>query len=271
MKANRQHKDSVFTLLFGQDKKLILELYNAIAGTNYGEDTDLEITTLTDVLFMDWINDISFVIDGKLVVLIEHQSTINPNMPLRMLIYIAKIYEKICEIKELYRSRMMKIPTPEFVVLYNGRDEIPDKQVLKLSDMFAERKAENLPNLELTVTVYNINKGRNPEFAERSETLSGYETFVEQVYKNEKVMNQQEAVEKAVKHCIGNGVLKKFFKDHSVEVMNMLLREFTMEEAQEVWFEDGKLEGKLEGWQELLGFWASGHSLEEARKLFAVK
>jgi hypothetical protein len=94
MKPNRNYKDSVFTKLFGHDKKIILELYNAIFDTNYGDDAQIEITTLDDALFMNRINDISFVINGKLVVLIEHQSTINNNMPLRMLIYIARIYEK---------------------------------------------------------------------------------------------------------------------------------------------------------------------------------
>ena len=134
MKANKKYKDSVFTKLFGHDKKIILELYNAIFNKNYGEDTDIQITTLEDALFMDKINDISFVIDGKLVVLVEHQSTINNNMPLRMLIYMARIYEKICSKGSIYRTKRMEIPTPEFVVLYNGKDPIPDSMEMKLSD-----------------------------------------------------------------------------------------------------------------------------------------
>src|SRR5215469_12276011 len=109
MKINKKHKDSVFTKLFGHDKKTILELYNAIFNTNYGEDTDVKITTLEDVLFMDRVNDISFVIDGKLVVLIEHQSTINNNMPLRMLFYMARIYEKICDNESMYHTKRIEI------------------------------------------------------------------------------------------------------------------------------------------------------------------
>ena len=154
--ANREYKDSVFTLLFSEKDKLI-ELYNAIENTNYGPDTDIEITTLRNALFMEQINDISFVIDGKIVVLIEHQSTVNENMPLRMLIYIARVYEKICNNENLYRTRQITIPRPEFIVLYNGRNEMPDTQTLKLSEMFAKYGEKNPIELELEVKIYNIN------------------------------------------------------------------------------------------------------------------
>jgi predicted transposase/invertase (TIGR01784 family) len=241
MGANRKYKDSVFTKLFGHDKRIILELYNAISDTNYGEDTEIEITTLEDALFMEWINDISFVIDGKLVVLIEHQSTINPNMPLRMFIYAARVYEKICDSKNMYRTKQMKIPQAEFVVLYNGRDEMPDTMELKLSDMYVAQGKEK--NLELIVKVFNINKGHNPEFAQRSEILGDYETFVDMVYQNEKMMTKEEAIKKAVTDCVRQGVLKDFLKKHSAEVINMLFKEFNIKEAQQVWKEEGFEDG----------------------------
>src|SRR5215470_14761135 len=176
-KANREYKDSVFTLLFGEKDKLV-ELYNAIFDTHYGSDTDIEITTLQNILFMGRINDISFVIDGKLVVLIEHQSTINNSIPLRMLLYIARIYEKITNNEILYRTKQVTIPRPEFIVLYNGVDDAPKIQTLKLSDMFAKYGETNPIELELAVKVYNINEGRNPEMAKRSATLNGYEQFI---------------------------------------------------------------------------------------------
>ncbi|MCL2101656.1 MAG: Rpn family recombination-promoting nuclease/putative transposase, partial [Fibromonadales bacterium] len=151
--ANRCYKDSVFTKLFS-DKGKLLELYNAIENTSYGEDTDIQITTLENVLFMGQANDIAFVMDGKLVVLIEHQSTINYNMPLRMLIYMSKTYEKLTNPDDLYLKRRMSIPKPE----------VP---------------CDDSPNtLHLSVKVININKGRNEELASRSETLNGYEIFV---------------------------------------------------------------------------------------------
>jgi len=111
--TNRKYKSSVFTALFGTPEKA-LELYNAISGKNYPESTKIKIVTLTDVLYMEQLNDISFVIDGKLVVLIEHQSTINENMALRMLIYIAHEYERLTTRRDLYKEQKIKIPTPEF-------------------------------------------------------------------------------------------------------------------------------------------------------------
>ncbi len=161
-KTNRNHKDSVFTKLFGE-KHNLLELYNAVSGKNYPESTEIKIITLSNVLFMEQLNDICFVIDGKLVVLVEHQSSINENMCLRMLIYISREYEKITNSRDLYREKRLKIPTPEFIVLYNGKDEFPDYKEMRLSDSF-EIKNETC-FLELVAKVYNINKGRNMEMA----------------------------------------------------------------------------------------------------------
>jgi hypothetical protein len=119
MGANREYKDSVFTRLFGTPDKL-LELYNAIAGSDYADESAVTINTLENVLFLDMLNDISFTVDGRLVILLEHQSSINENMPLRCLMYIARVYEKLMEGNAIYYQRLIKIPTPEFIVLYNG-------------------------------------------------------------------------------------------------------------------------------------------------------
>ncbi|MDR2658613.1 MAG: Rpn family recombination-promoting nuclease/putative transposase [Spirochaetaceae bacterium] len=133
---NRNYKDSVFTLLFS-DKSRLLELYNAIEGTNYTNAEDITINTLQDALFLDRINDLSFQFRDKVIVLIEHQSTINLNMPLRLLLYIARIYEKIIDNNHIYSRKRMAIPRPKFIVLYNGKEYLPDRSVLKLSDLFA--------------------------------------------------------------------------------------------------------------------------------------
>ncbi|GBU24647.1 hypothetical protein R83H12_01281 [Fibrobacteria bacterium R8-3-H12] len=259
VKTNRKFKDSVFTLLFGE-KNNLLELYNAIENTSYGSDTDIQITTLEDALFMEQINDISFVIEGKLVVLIEHQSTINPNMPIRMLLYIARTYEKIVDKDGLYSTKKMSIPKPEFIVLYNGVEECPDKQVLKLSDMFTEPLGEGLANLELEVNVYNINNGRNEEFAKRSEKLRGYEFFVSLVREYLKVMDRSPAIRRAVLDCISQGVLKEFFEEHGSEVHNMLLSEWNLDDAIAV--------ARKESRDELFELLESGVSLAEAKKMF---
>jgi len=246
--TNRKYKNTVFTDLFNNEDKA-RELYNALADTNYGPDTTVEITTLEDVLFMEQINDVSFVIDDRIVVLIEHQSTVNKNMPLRMLLYIARVYEKICENKNLYRKNMIKIPRPEFFVLYNGiKDNVPDKQTLKLSQMFKDYN-KNMPiELEISVDVYNINKGHNPQLAQRSITLDGYEIFMDLVRKYEKeTLKLDDAVKRAINECIKRNVLREYLERNSSEVRNMLLQEWNLEEALEVSKEEGKEEGREEG------------------------
>ena len=240
-KANREYKDSVFTSLFGE-KDTLLELYNAIQNTNYGKDTDIKITTLENVLYKGQANDISFVIDGKIVVLIEHQSTINENMPLRMLSYIESVYKKIIKRKDIYKKLKIRIPYPEFIVLYNGKDKYPSKKTLKLSDMFKKNEDGKCPiNLELLVQVYNINQGYNPEFAQKSEALDGYEMLVARVrfYLLKKKKALKEAIDLAIKDCINEGKIAEFLENHSEEVKDMLLREWKLEDELEGQLSDG--------------------------------
>jgi hypothetical protein len=241
MSANREHKDSVFTKLFSAPEELI-KLYNAVGGGSYGLDAKIEINTLEDVLFNEQLNDISFTIDDKLVVLFEHQSTINANMPLRFLIYIARVYEKLLEPRVVYRQRIVKIPTPEFYVLYNGRERLPEEETLRLSTAFMERTG--VPSLELTVRILNINQGYNEGIVKKSDTLNGYITFIAKVRENQdKGMELTEAITEAVKYCTGKHILQKFLTEHSKEVLNMLTTEFNLKDAQEVWLEEGREEG----------------------------
>ncbi|MCL2845997.1 MAG: Rpn family recombination-promoting nuclease/putative transposase [Chitinivibrionia bacterium] len=240
-KANREYKDSVFTSLFGE-KDTLLELYNAIQNTNYGKDTDIKITTLENVLYKGQANDISFVIDGKIVVLIEHQSTINENMPLRMLSYIESVYKKIVKKKDMYKKLKIKIPYPEFIVLYNGKDKYPSKKTLKLSDMFKKNEDGKCPiNLELLVQVYNINQGYNPVFAQKSDALDGYEMLVARVryYLLKKKKTLKEAIDLAIKDCINEGKIAEFLESHSTEVKDMLLREWKLEDELDGQLSDG--------------------------------
>ncbi|MDR0515708.1 MAG: Rpn family recombination-promoting nuclease/putative transposase, partial [Fibromonadaceae bacterium] len=180
MPAKRKFKDSVFTSLFS-DKKRLLELYNAIEGTSYKDPNLININTLHGVLFPDRQNDISFTIGDKLVVLIEHQSSINENMPLRFLMYVSKIYEIITKPKDVYKQSLIKIPRPEFIVLYNGIEKYPKEKILKLSTAYEEGGKEKTPALELSVRVLNINKGHNPNLERKSKSLAGYSAFVAKV------------------------------------------------------------------------------------------
>jgi hypothetical protein len=238
-KAKRNHKDSVFTMLFSE-KDALLEAYNAITGKNYPQDTEVEIITLSDAMFLNQLNDIAFVIEKKLVVLMEHQSSRNENIPLRMLLYMAREYELITSSKDLHREKQIKIPAPEFIVLYNGKKEAPDYEELRLSDSY-EVKNETC-NLELVAKIYNINKGHNAEIAKRSANLSGYSEFVAEIKENSKTMSLSESIKAAIKTCVGKNILVSFLKRNCSEVENMLLSEWNMEEALEVAKEESREE-----------------------------
>ena len=199
VKTNRNHKDSVFTRLFSE-KSNLLELYGAISGKSYPESTKIEIVTLSDVLYMNQINDIAFVMEDRLIVLIEHQSSINNNMPLRMLQYLSAEYDMIVDRKNLYKQKRIMIPAPEFIVLYNGDKKFPDYKELKLSDSYNFKTPDLY--LELVVRIYNINKGHNAEMAGKSSVLSGYEEFIAEIKENLKSMELREAIKLAVKICI---------------------------------------------------------------------
>jgi hypothetical protein len=234
---NKQYKASLFVALFNDEDRL-RELYNALAGTNYGNDVDVSINTLEDVLFMERHNDISFTIGGRFVVLIEHQSTINLNMPLRCLLYIARIYEKLVDNKALYRERAVPIPVPEFYVLYNGTSPLPECQLLRLSDAFIGPAArEGVPSLELTVKILNINHGHNPGVLTHCAQLKMYALFVDKVREYGKTLPPEEALKKAINYCINNDILRAFLEKHSSEVRNMLLTEWNWDDAKEVWKE----------------------------------
>ena len=166
MTVKRKYKDSVFRSIFN-NKRSLLELYNAIHGTNHKDESIIEINTLEDALFTSRKNDISFTLNKKMVVLIEHQSTIDKSMPLRILSYIARIYEKIID-ESILKEDFEGIARPEFIVLYNGKDNFPKEKILRLSDLFAEldesekNKYSDLIFLDVLVVMLNINKGRNP-------------------------------------------------------------------------------------------------------------
>ena len=237
LNANRKYKDSVFSWLFGE-KENLAELYNAINGTNYMPD-DITITTLRNVLFMGQINDIAFILGDRLIVLIEHQSSINPNMPLRFLLYIARTYQELLDSDAIYGSRLVKIMPPEFIVIYNGIDDYPDESTLNLTDAFMHKEAINL---ELTAKVYNVNNGRNREIMKKSETLNGYAVFVGRVRENiDNGYILPEALEKAVKDCIKDNILQKFLTKYGSDVINMLSMEWNLEDALRVREKDGAL------------------------------
>ena len=245
-------------------------LYCALEGVTLPSDVPVTINTLENVLYMEFINDISFEIGGKLIILIEHQSTINPNMALRLLIYIARVYEKLLKDKNLYSSKFLAIPRPEFFVLYNGIAPYPDEKVLKLSDAFEKPglpgfSEKSAPALELEVKVLNINEGRNEAIARRCRKLAEYSAFIAKVRALERELgDREEAMKAAIKHCRDHDILKEFLEQHSTEVFNMLLTEWNTEDALAVRFEEGREEREMEIARNAL---SEGATLEFVQKI----
>ena len=242
-KVNRNYKDTVFRMLF-QDRENLLSLYNAVNGTVYEDVDGLVITTLQDAVYMNYKNDVSFVFDFTLSIY-EHQSTVNQNMPLRDLIYVSKVLQGQMKDQDIYSSRQIKLPTPKFVVFYNGTDEQPEKQTLRLSDAY-EKQLEEV-ELELTVTVYNINYGHNQKLLEACQTLKEYAQYVAAVREYAKEMPLAEAVESAVDSCIRQGILADFLRKNRAEAIEMSIFEYDEEKhlksEREIWLAEGIEEG----------------------------
>ena len=243
VKVQRNYKDTIFRMLF-KDKENLLSLYNALNRTDYTDVEGLEITTLENAVYMNYKNDVSFVFDFELM-LYEHQSTVNPNMPLRDLFYVADTFQKRTYNKDLYGSKLLKIPAPRFVVFYNGVTYQPERQTLKLSDAY-EKDQEN-PELELTVTVYNINPGYNEEIVDACKALKEYAQYVEQVRTCAKQMPLKKAVEKAVDCCIKAGILSEFLRKNRAEAIAMSIYEYDEKLHFQTLFEEGREAGLEQG------------------------
>ena len=207
-------------------KENFLSLYNALHNTELKDTEQLKNVRLDQVLYMSFYNDVSYLVDNKIIVLAEHQSTINPNMPLRCLEYISRLYETLFESKEKYSRKLLQIPIPEFYVFYNGEEDYPSDKILKLSDAFMEKIGE--ANLELTVKVININKQNSHPILENCKTMYEYTVFVETVRKW-KETDQINGFEKAIEECIQNNILKDYLKRKTKEVLNMLVAEYDYE------------------------------------------
>ena len=225
MNTQRNYKDTVSRMLF-QEPGNALSLYNSLNGTDYTDESMIEFNTLENAIYMGMKNDLSFLIMDEMH-LYEHQSTYTPNMPLRDLFYVADLLQAHVKDESLYSSKPIKLPTPHFVVFYNGSEERPEKKELKLSEAF--EKMTEFPELELKVTILNINPGKNEKLKERCPALREYMQYVEKVRENRKNMPLEEAVEEAIRYCIRNGILKEFLLRQRAEVRKMSIYEYDKE------------------------------------------
>ena len=244
--VNRKYKDTLFCMLFKEKKKL-LSLYNALNGTDYKDEKELTVTTLENAVYMNMKNDVSFIIGGT-INLYEHQSTVNPNMPLRHLMYFSKQMSTYTD-DSIYSSAPVKIPAPRFVVFYNGITGQPERQILKLSDLYEIRDAD--PSLELKVHFININSGMNEELKQACRTLYEYCYFVDLIRRYTKDMPLNSAVDTAVKVCIKQGILKEFFIKERTEMIGMPISifEYDREEELRKEYRHGKRDGERIGEQ----------------------
>ncbi|MGN0205341.1 MAG: hypothetical protein ACI4BB_12405, partial [Coprococcus sp.] len=219
--VNSRYKANLFEQIF-HEKSEALSLYNAINGTNYSDEDALTITTISGALYMDYKNDVSFLIDCSLN-LYEHQSTWNPNMPLRGLGYFARLYEDYVRLNELniYSETRLRLPKPQYFVFYNGTKDEPDRQILKLSDAFPDDGTQS--HLEVMAVVLNVNYGHNKELMEKCRTLHDYAVFVDAVrrYIRQGYISRR-AVDMAVEECIANDILRDFLVRNKTGVMRML-------------------------------------------------
>ena len=229
IKLKHNHKDSIFCALFS-DKENFLSLYNALHGTDLKlDETDIEQIIIPQTMYSTFKNDISMLIDNKIIVLIEHQSTINENMPLRCLEYVTRIYEIILKNENRYKEDVISLPAPEFYVFYNGEEPYPNNKILKLSDSFIKNEyyGETVP-LDLEVVVKNIKSSKNPDselkMMEHCNILKQYTQFIEIVRRNR---NSKRALKKAIDEALKNGILQDFLEANTKEIINMLCARYS--------------------------------------------
>ena len=240
--ATNDYKSRLFIMLF-HDRERLLELYNAVSGKNYQNPDELQINTLENAIYLSMKNDLSFLIDCQLS-LYEHQSTYNPNMPLRFLFYLSDLYSAMTQGKNLYGSKVIPLPTPTFLVFYNGKKKEPDEKELRLSDSY-ERK-DGPPSLELIVRMLNINAGHNEELMHSCKTLREYAEYVRRIREYAKENTVEAAIEQAITECISEDILREFLSNSRAEVKAVSIYEYNEAEQMRMEWEDGYQAGKEE-------------------------
>ena len=241
--ANRCFKSRLFVMLF-EDKRELLKLYNAVSGKNYQNPELLEINTLNNAIYMSMRNDLSFIIDSRMP-LYEHQSSYNPNLPLRFLLYNADVFSGLTKDENLYGTKLVRLPTPQFIVFYNGEKELPDRMELKLSDAYTVKEEE--VSLELKAVMLNINPGHNEKILEACKTLREYTEYTSRVREYTRTMDLEAAVERAITECIQEGILEEFLKKNRAEAKSVSIYEYDMEKHMRMEREDAREDGIQEG------------------------
>ena len=244
--TNREYKDRLFKFIFGnpENKEWTLSLYNAVNGSSYTNPDDIKLTTLENVVYMNMKNDVSFLIADTMS-FYEQQSSFNPNMPMRFFVYAGMVYSRYIETSQEYRkysSKQQKAPTPKCICFYNGTSEKDDKTILKLSDSF-----DSESDIEVVVTMINVNYGHNKELMEACKPLEEYAFFIDRVRMYQKDSdNLEEAIDKAVEDLPDNSMIKQFLMINKAEVKRMCITEYDEERTLNETREEGREEGALQ-------------------------
>ncbi len=231
------------------DKNRLLELYNAVNGTDYKDPDLLKVNTLKNAIYMAVRNDISFVI-GSRMSLYEHQSTYSENLTLRFLFYVSDLFSSITRDINLYGRKGVKLPAPRFLIFYNGEEEMEERKILRLSDLYSQR--EENPALELEAVMLNINQGHNQKLLDDCRTLKDYAEYTARVRKYAKGMELDDAVERAITECIREGILADFLKKNRSEAKKVSIYEYDAEKHIRMEREDAMAEGIERGRRETL-------------------
>ena len=246
---NYQYKDRLFKFIFGNpvNREWTLNLYNAVNGTHYMDADSIELTTIEDAVYMSMKNDVSFLF-SEMMNFYEQQSSFDPNVPMRFFVYIARSYSNYIKNSKKYRlysSKLQKAPTPKCVCFYNGTKQMPDKMILKLSDAF-DKSLD--PDVEVKVTMLNINYGHNKDLLDACKPLHEYSWFVDRI-RSEKPNRDTlgDAVDTAIKDMPDDFMIKSFLLKNQEEVKTMCITEYNEEEVMDIRFEEGKEEGREEG------------------------
>ena len=252
--VNRKHKDRLFTFLFGKkgNKAWTLSLYNAVNNTHYTDPDIIEFTTMEDAVYMGMKNDISFILCHVMNVY-EQQSTYNRNMPVRQLMYAAKLYDKYIQQKKLnlYGKKLVRLPVPKLVAFYNGTEGEND-QILKLSDAFIQAGNPAQADIEAKVRMVNINYGKNESLLSSCRPLQEYAWLVWQIRENQRTMGIEDAVDKAIQDMPENFEIQEVLIGHRAEVKDLCITEYNEAETMQMIREEGREQGREQGMMELL-------------------
>ncbi|MBR1438864.1 MAG: hypothetical protein IJ587_10050 [Synergistaceae bacterium] len=244
MGTNTKHKDRLFKFIFGnpEHKEWTLSLYNALNGSNYDNPDDIEFNTIEDVIYMGMKNDVSFLImDAMTMNIWEHQSSFNPNLPVRFLMYAGQLYDKYMTQKNIYKygRKLRRLPKPKCICFYNGTDEQQEEQILRLSEAFGADDGD----IEVVVRMLNINYGCNSALMEACRVLNDYAEFIDSIRGNQdKGMSLEGAVDSAVDEVAEDSLLKEFLLAHRAEVKGMYLTEYDEEKERKLWMEEAREE-----------------------------